>query len=140
MLVVVIILACVQCVRFLCRERKERERAERERLEREKAERERQERERAERERAEKERKEQERLKREQQERIERTRVLKESAEAAAAVNQHFTESLRLASQKVRNATLSSSLFSVIVVVVPFVVVCIFVVPPQADRVSQRPA
>ena len=71
------------------RERKHREEA----AEREKAER-------LERERVEKERKEQERIKRE---RVgERGHILKETAQAQAAVDQHFTESLRLASQKVR--------------------------------------
>ena len=54
-------------------------------------------------ERAEQERKEKERAEREQQVRAERERIIRESAAAAAdaAVNQHFQESLRRASQKV---------------------------------------
>ncbi|KAK3611670.1 hypothetical protein CHS0354_012042 [Potamilus streckersoni] len=87
--------------------RQERERQEKERLERmekEKAERERAERERIE--KAEKERLERERreCERQEQNRIEqhkeRERLLKESAETLAAVDKHFTESLRLASQR----------------------------------------
>ena len=96
------------CV-VISRERKEREKVERERAERERVERERAERERAEREqreRAELERQDRERKEREEQERIENERreravILKESA-AAVAVDQHFSESLRLAHQKVR--------------------------------------
>ena len=68
------------------RERREREKAEQERAER--LEREKQ----LERER------QRERLERE---RAERSRILKESVDSHAAVDQHFTESLRLASQKV---------------------------------------
>ncbi|XP_064602584.1 probable JmjC domain-containing histone demethylation protein 2C isoform X2 [Liolophura sinensis] len=87
------------------RDRRERE-IERERLEREKAERERADRERAERERAEKERQDREREKQErcrqerEREQRQEQRILTESVEAAVAVNQHFTESLRLAKQK----------------------------------------
>lgn len=83
-----------------------RERLEREKTEKEKVERERAERERIERERAEKERQERERLaeQREWEHRQERERILREAADtsAAAAVDQHFTESLsRLANQRV---------------------------------------
>ncbi|KAL3863065.1 hypothetical protein ACJMK2_004844 [Sinanodonta woodiana] len=87
------------------RERLEKERLERERMEKEKAERERAERERiekAEKERMERERRECERQEqsRIEQQRKERERLLKESADTLAAVDKHFSESLRLASQR----------------------------------------
>ncbi|KAL5022479.1 hypothetical protein ScPMuIL_001634 [Solemya velum] len=91
--------------RRLERERQEKERQERERIEREKAEKERAEKERAEKERAERDRaeKERERLERERQERnrLEREqRILGETIDSKAAVDQHFLESFRLASQR----------------------------------------
>ncbi|XP_067656839.1 probable JmjC domain-containing histone demethylation protein 2C isoform X2 [Haliotis asinina] len=95
------------------RDRRDRERKEQrdrlEKAEREKAERERQEREkqheleRLEKERQdrlERERREHSRLLREQEQRQERERILHESSDALAAVDKHFTESLRLASQR----------------------------------------
>ena len=53
-----------------------------------------------EKEKQERERRERERIERE---RVERSRILKESVgiDSAAAVDQHFTESLRIASQRV---------------------------------------
>ncbi|XP_074643644.1 uncharacterized protein LOC141900577 isoform X2 [Tubulanus polymorphus] len=89
------------------REHAERDRVERERKDREKAQLERVERERAERdrEREQLERKERERAERDERERLERKRVLTESAAAAAAVNQHFKQSLQLASQKDQDTT-----------------------------------
>ena len=85
------------------REKAEREKADRERQDREKAERERAEKERQDRERERAERELQERLQRErEQSRHDRERVLHESTDSLAAVDQHFTESLRLASQRVR--------------------------------------
>ena len=64
--------------------------------------RERKEREKAEQERADRERQEKlERERRLERERAERSRILKESVDSHAAVDQHFSESLRLASQKV---------------------------------------
>ncbi|XP_060084452.1 probable JmjC domain-containing histone demethylation protein 2C isoform X2 [Ylistrum balloti] len=94
------------------RERQERERIERERIEREKMERERAERERAERERMEKELLERERereLERkrrehEHEQRQERERILKESADTLAAVDDHFQQSLRLAKQRAQQS------------------------------------
>lgn len=72
------------------RERREREKVEQERVERERQEREKQEKDRQE---------------REHRERLERERrILKESVDSHAAVEQHFSESLRLASQRVRNS------------------------------------
>lgn len=59
--------------------------------------------ERAERERLEREKQEKDRQEREHRERLERERrILKESVDSHAAVDQHFSESLRLASQRVR--------------------------------------
>lgn len=58
--------------------------------------------ERAERERLEREKQEKDRQEREHRERLERERrILKESVDSHAAVDQHFSESLRLASQRV---------------------------------------
>ncbi|XP_041368314.1 lysine-specific demethylase 3B-like isoform X2 [Gigantopelta aegis] len=84
------------------REKAEREKADRERQDREKVERERVEKERQERERERAERELQDRLERErEQSRHERERILHESStDSLAAVDQHFTESLRLASQR----------------------------------------
>ncbi|XP_053407749.1 daf-12-interacting protein 1-like isoform X2 [Mercenaria mercenaria] len=83
------------------RERRERERMEKERLDRERREREKVEQERIERERLEREKQEKDRQEREHRERLERERrILKESVDSHAAVDQHFSESLRLASQR----------------------------------------
>lgn len=57
-----------------------------------------------EKERQEREREKQERCRQERErEQRQEQRILTESVEAAVAVNQHFTESLRLAKQKVGN-------------------------------------
>ena len=86
-------------IKYHCFDFNNRERREREKLEQERAERERIDREKLElKERAERERRERERLERE---RVERNRILKESVDSHAAVDQHFSESLRLASQRV---------------------------------------
>ncbi|XP_005091148.2 probable JmjC domain-containing histone demethylation protein 2C [Aplysia californica] len=85
------------------REKERKEMIERERLEKEKAEREKAERERQERERQERERQERERQEKERQEwehKQNQERILKESVDTVAAVDQHFAESLtRLATQ-----------------------------------------
>ena len=84
------------------RRRAEHERAERERIEKERA---------AEKERIERER--QETIRRhEAAQREDRQRILQESAQTAAAVDQHFSASLRLASQKVSTDTLTKRFFS----------------------------
>ena len=85
-----------------CRERQEKELAEREKMERERIERDKLEKERHLRE--ERERQDREHQERERDQRQERQRVFMKTQEvtpAAAAVNQHFIESLKRASQRV---------------------------------------
>ncbi|KAK6185777.1 hypothetical protein SNE40_007932 [Patella caerulea] len=82
--------------------RKERERQEKERQdkERERLEKEKQEQERLEKERIERNRQEQNRIRREREQKSDRGRILRETVDSVAAVDHHFTESLRLASQR----------------------------------------
>lgn len=90
------------CYIFIsCRERQEKELAEREKMERERVEREKLEKERHMRE--EHERQDRELQERERDQRQERQRVFMKTQEVtpAAAVNQHFIESLKRASQRV---------------------------------------
>lgn len=90
----------MNCLHF--RERVERDKMEREREQaiRERAEKERMEKERQERER--KEREEWKRMEHEREQKKERERILKESADTLAAVDDHFARSLRKEVRKLR--------------------------------------